>query len=62
MVREKNVGAIRLVNSRSLQLERERLLHKGLHRPVLLYGSEIVVWKEKEKGRIMVAYMEDLRS
>ena len=49
----KVVGAIRpLGNARSLQLECVRVLHEGLLLPVLLYGSETMIWREKEKSRI----------
>ena len=39
-------GAIRsLVNARGLQLECERVVHEGLLVPVLLYGSETMIWR-----------------
>ena len=42
-------GAIRsLVNAKYLQLECARLLHEALLVPVLMYGSETMLWKEKE--------------
>ena len=42
-------GAIRcLVNARDLQLECARVLHE----PVLMYGSEAMLWKEKERSRV----------
>ena len=37
-----------LVNTRGLQLEYARVLHEILLRPVLMYGSDIMIWKEKE--------------
>ena len=44
-------GAIRsLVNARDLQLECASVLHETLLVPVLLYGNETVLWKEKEKS------------
>ena len=47
------VGAIRsLINSRSLPLECARVLHETLLVPALMYGSETMVWKEKERFRI----------
>ena len=47
------VGAIRsLVNARSLQLEYARVLHGSLLVPVLMYGSETMIWREKERSRI----------
>ena len=49
----KVTGAIRyLVDSRSLQLECARLLHEALLMPVLLYGSETMMWTAKKKSRI----------
>ena len=30
--------------------------------PVLLYGSETVLWREKERSRIRAVQMENLRS
>ena len=39
------VGAIRsLVNTRDLQLEFARVVHETLLVPVLLYGSETMLW------------------
>ena len=41
-------SAIRpLVNGRDLQLECARVLHETLLVPVLMYGSETMLWKEK---------------
>ena len=52
----KVVGAIRsLVNSRSLQLESAWVF---LLLPVLLHGSEAMVWREKERSRIRVVQMD----
>ena len=39
-----------LVNVRDLQLECARVLHETLVVPVLMYGSETVLWKEKERS------------
>ena len=42
------VCAIRsLVNARDLQLECARVLHETLLVPVIMYGSETMLWKEK---------------
>ena len=35
-----------------LQLDWARFLHETLLVPVLMYGSETVIWKEKERSRI----------
>ena len=54
-------GAIRsLVNARSLQLECARVLHESLLVPVLTYGSETIIRREKESSRIRVV-MDNLR-
>ena len=46
-------GAIKsLVNATDLQIECARVLHKTLLVPVLTYGNEIILWKEKERCRI----------
>ena len=46
-------GGIRsLVNARDLQLECASVLHETLLVPVLMYGSETMLWKEKESSRI----------
>ena len=43
-------GAITsLVNARCLQLECARVLHEGFLMPILLFGSEIIIWREKER-------------
>ena len=55
-------GAIRsLVNARDLQLECARVLHETLLVPVLMYGSETMLWKEKEKSRVRAVQMDNLR-
>ena len=35
-----------------------RVLNESLMVPVLTYGSETVLWREKERSRIMVVQME----
>ena len=55
-------GAIRsLVNARSLQLECDRVLHDSFLLPVLTYGSETMIWREKESSRIWAIQMDKLR-
>ena len=55
-------GAIRsLVNARDLQLEYVRVLHETLLIPVLVYGSETMLWKEKEIPRVRAVQMDNLR-
>ena len=50
-----------LVNPRILQLEFARILHESLLVPVLTYGNETMIWREKEMSRIMVVQMDNLR-
>ena len=58
----KIAGAIRsLVNARNLQLECDRVLHESLLVPVLMYGSETMLFKEKERSRIRAIQMDNLR-
>ena len=55
-------GAIRsLVNARDLQLECTRVLYETLFVPILIYGSEAMLWKEKESSRIRSVQMDNLR-
>ena len=55
-------GAIRsLVNARNLQLECARILHEILLVPVLMYGVETVLRKEKERFSIRAVHMKNLR-
>ena len=43
------VGAIKsLLNARSPQFECARILHESLLVPVLMYGSETMIWREEE--------------
>ena len=56
------VGAIRsLVNGKGLQLECVTVLHESLPMPVFMYGSETMIWKEKERSRIRTVHMDNLR-
>ena len=55
-------GVIRsLVNARILQFGCVRVLHETLLVPVLMYGSEKMIWKEKERSRIRAVQMNNLR-
>ena len=46
-------GAIRsLVNGWDMQIEFARVLHETLLVPVPTYGSEKMLWKEKERSKI----------
>ena len=60
--RRRVAGAIRsLVNSRSLQLQCAKVLHELLLMPVLTYGSETMIWREKERSSIKAAQMDNHR-
>ena len=60
--RRRVASAIRsLVNTRSLQLECDRVLHVSLLVPVLTYSSESIIWKENERSRIKVVQMDNFR-
>ena len=49
-----------LVNTRDLQLEFARVLHETLLVPVLMYGSETMLWKEEERSRVRAVQMDNL--
>ena len=54
-------GAITsLVKARDLQFECARILHETLFVPVLMYGSETMLWREKERSRVRVVRMDNL--
>ena len=44
-----------------MQLECARVLHETLLVPVLMEGSEIMLWKEKERSRIRAIQVENFR-
>ena len=50
-----------LVYTRSLQFECDRVLHESLLISVLAYGSEVIIWREKEWSRIGAVHMDNLR-
>ena len=50
-----------LVNAMDLQIECARVLHETFHLPVLKYGSETMLWREKERSRIRDIQMDNLR-
>ena len=55
-------GAIRsLANTRDLQLECARVLHETLLVPALMYDTEKMLWKEKERSRVKAVQMDNLR-
>ena len=50
-----------LVNAMDLQVECPRVLHETLFAPFLIYGSETVLWKEKERSRVRTVQTDNLR-
>ena len=44
-----------------LVIDCARVLHETLLVPVLAYGSETMLWKEKERSRIRAVQMDNLR-
>ena len=55
------VGAIKyLGNARSLQLECARVLYESLLVPVLTYGSETMIWRDKERAMNRDIQMDNL--
>ena len=49
-------GARSLVNDRSLHLENAQVLHESLLLPVLMYGSDTMIWKEEDQSRAVHMY------
>ena len=47
---------------KGLQLECARILRETLLVPVLMYGSETMIWKEEERSRIGAVEMDKIRS
>ena len=55
-------GAIwSLINARNLQLECAKALGETLLVPVLMYGSETILWKDMERSRVRAVQMDNLR-
>ena len=58
----KVTGAVRpIVNARDMQLECARVLHEALLVLVLIYGSETMKCKKKERSRIRAVQMDNLK-
>ena len=54
-------GAMKSVdNAKDLQLECARFLHETLLLPVLMYGSDTMLWREKESSRVRAVQIHDL--
>ena len=51
-----------LVNAMGLQLECTRVLHETSLVPILIYGSETMMWKEEERFRFRTVLMDKIRS
>ena len=60
MASERKVAVVirSLVNARDLQFECTRVLHETLPVPALLYVSETMIWREKERSRIRAIQMD----
>ena len=43
-----------------MKLECARVLHESLFVPVLMYGRETTIWKEKKRSRIKDVKMDNL--
>ena len=48
------------MNAKGLQLQCARVLNEILFPPVLMHGSETVVWKKKERSAIRAEPMDTL--
>ena len=58
----KVAGAIRvLVNARSSQRQCAKVLHEGMFVSALMYWSETLVWRKKERSNIRAAKMDNFR-
>ena len=58
----KVAGAIRsMINAMGVHLQCARVLYEGLLRPVLLYGSGTMIWREKERSRFRAEQMDKLK-
>ena len=54
-------GAIRsVVNARDLQIQCARVLYETLIVTVFMYGSETIIWREKERSRVRAVQMDNL--
>ena len=53
----RKVAGVILVNTGDLHLQYARVLHKTLLVRFLMYGSEAMIWKEKERSRIRAIQM-----
>jgi hypothetical protein len=58
----KVAGAIKsLVNAKGLSLECMKVLHESMLIPVLMYGSESMVWKKRYRDKMQAVQMDNLR-
>ena len=58
----KVAGAIKsLVNVKGLSIECTRVLHESMLLPVLMYGSEAMVWNSKYRSKVQAVQMDNLR-
>ena len=56
----KQMDIMSLDNAMSLQLECARVFLKSLLVPVLMYGSETMIWRKKERSRIRAVQRNNL--
>ena len=47
--------------AKGISLECMRVLHENLLIPVLMYGSELMVWSEKYRSKVQAVQMDNLR-
>ena len=58
----KVAGAIKsLVNAKGLSLECMRVLHESMLIPVLMYGSESMVWSDEYRSKMQAVQKDNLR-
>ena len=57
----KKVASGRRVAGTIRSLVNARVLHETLLVPVLMYGSETMLWREKERSRVRAMQMDTLR-
>ena len=48
-----------LINARGLQLQYTRVLHESLLVPAVTYGTETLLWEEKERSRVRAVQMDN---
>ena len=54
-------GLLSLVNDRGSRLECATFLDQTLFLPLLMYDSETIIWRKKERSRFRAVQMDNLR-